>query len=120
MPGVRLLSFMYAGHKPDVEAEITFLRTEEGGRQGYVSTGYRPQFYYEGEDHVAVQEFTDKEKVYPGDTVTAHLHFLHPELLFNRVRVGDSFKILEGKRVVAHGKITRILNLMENAGIYNR
>jgi translation elongation factor EF-Tu-like GTPase len=120
MPGVRLLSLMYAGHEPDVEAEVTFLRTEEGGRQGYVLSGYRPQFFYDGEDHVAVQEFPDKEKVYPGDTVAVLLHFLHPELLFNRIRVGDSFKILEGVVVVAHGKITRILYLVENAGIYNR
>jgi translation elongation factor EF-Tu-like GTPase len=111
---------MYVGHEPDVEAEITFLRTEEGGRQDYVSTGYHPQFYYEGEDHVAVQEFTDKENIYCGDTVTAHLNFLHSELLFNRVQVGDSFKIREGKRVIAHGKITCILNLLENARIYNR
>ncbi len=105
---------------PDVEAQITFLRTEEGGRQGYALSGYRPQFFYDGEDHDAVQEFMDKEKVYPGDTVTVRLHFLRPELLFNRVRIGDSFKIREGVRVVAHGKITRILNLMKNAELYNR
>jgi elongation factor Tu len=119
MPGVRLLRVMN-GHKPDVEAQITFLRTEEGGRQCVALSGYRPQFFYDGEHHDAVQEFMDKERVYPGDTVTVRLHFLHPELLYTRVHVGDSFKILEGARIVAHGEITRILNLMENAEIYNR
>jgi translation elongation factor EF-Tu-like GTPase len=111
---------MYAGHSPDVEAQIIYLRSEEGGRQGYAVSGYRPQFFYDGEDHDAVQEFVDKDKVYPGDTVTTRLHFLHLELLFNRIRVGDSFQIREGVVVVGHGKITRILYLLKNAEIYNR
>jgi translation elongation factor EF-Tu-like GTPase len=109
-----------SAHNPDVEAQIAFLRTEEGGRQSYVLSGYRPQFFYDGEDHVAIQEFVDKEKVYPGETVTVRLHFLHPEVLYKRIRVGESFQIREGARVVAHGKITRILSLIENAEIYNR
>jgi len=36
------------------EAVITFLRTEEGGRASPVFTGYRPQFFYGGEDWDAV------------------------------------------------------------------
>lgn len=106
--------------KPDVEAEISFLRTEEGGRQGFAVTGYRPQFYFNGEDHVAIQEFVDKERVYPGESVTARLYLLHPELLYRSIRVGDGFKIREGQRVVAQGKITRILDLLENAKLHNR
>ena len=47
---------MYAGHNSDVEAHITFLRTEEGGREKPVRTGYRPQFFYQGEDHDAIHE----------------------------------------------------------------
>jgi translation elongation factor EF-Tu-like GTPase len=108
------------GSKPDVEAELTFLRTEEGGRRGFAQSGYRPQFFYDGEDHDAVQEFVDRGRVYPGDTVTVRLHLLHPELLYRRLRVGDGFKIREGERVVAHGRVTRILNLMENAETYRR
>ena len=33
------------GHDPDVEAEITFLKTDEGGREGYVLSGYRPNSF---------------------------------------------------------------------------
>ena len=108
------------GSKPDVEAELTFLRTQEGGRQGFAQSSYRPQFYYDGEDHDAVQEFVNMERVYPGDTVTARLRLLHPELLYHLLRVGDNFKIREGERVVAHGRISRILNLEENAETYSR
>ena len=117
-PAFGLLLFMNG--KPDIEVEITFLRTEDGGRQNFALTGYRPQFFFNGEDHVAIQEFVDKERVYPGETVTARLYLLHPELLYRSIRVGDGFKLREGERVVALGKITRILNLLENAKLHSR
>jgi translation elongation factor EF-Tu-like GTPase len=108
------------GTGPDVEAELTFLTTEEGGRQSFVLSGYRPQFFYGGEDHVAIQEFLGKERVYPGESVTIHVHLLHPELLYRRMRLGDSFTLREGLRVVAKGRITRILNLVENAELIDK
>ncbi|MCM3874415.1 MAG: hypothetical protein ND895_27305 [Pyrinomonadaceae bacterium] len=108
------------GHDPDIEVEITFLKTDEGGRRGYAVSGYRPQFFYHGEDHDAVQEFVDRERVYPGGTVTAQLQLLHPELLFDQIRVNETFEIREGFRTVGHGKITRILKLSENAATSNR
>ena len=105
---------------PDVEAEITFLTTEEGGRKSFILSGYRPQFFYGGEDHVAIQEFLGKERVYPGESVTVHVYLLHPELLYRSMNQGDSFSLREGMRVVAKGRITRILNLVENAKLSNR
>ena len=108
------------GRDPDVEAEITFLRTDEGGRKDYALSGYRPQFFYHGEDHDAVQEFVDKERVYPGETVTVRLSLLHPELLCDHICVNDRFEIREGLKTVGLGKITRILKLSENAAASNR
>lgn len=116
---VGLLPVVY-GHDPDFEAEITFLTTDEGGRKGYALSGYRPQFFYEGEDHDAIQEFVDKERVYPGETVTVQLHLLNPELLRDALRVNDHFQIREGLRTVGRGKVTRILKLEENAATSNR
>ena len=66
---------------PDVEAQVPFFRTKEGGRQDQALSSYRPQCLSSGEGHDTVEEFIDKEKVYPGETVTVHLHFSHPELL---------------------------------------
>lgn len=54
----------------DIEATVTFRRTEEGGLRDPCKTGYRPQFYYDGENWVAIQTYPDREWVYPGDTVT--------------------------------------------------
>ncbi len=107
-------------HDPDIEAEITFLKTDEGGREGYALSGYRPQFFYRGEDHVAVQEFVDKDRVYPGETVTVRLSLLYPELLCDHICVNDRFEIREGLKTVGLGKITRILKLSENAAASNR
>ena len=112
----RWVAFSMLAHKPDIESEISFLPTAEGGRQGFVLSGYRGQFYYRGEDHDAIEEYIGRDRVQPGETVTTLLHFLHPELFVDRIRVGDEFKIREGLRTVANGRVTRILNLLDNAG----
>jgi translation elongation factor EF-Tu-like GTPase len=109
---------MYGSHSADVEARITFLRPEEGGRSSSFSTGYRPQFYYEGLDYDAIQEYPERAEVYPGETVTVLLHFLHPELLHTRLKLGDSFLIREGSVMVGHGVVRRILDLEKNAILY--
>jgi translation elongation factor EF-Tu-like GTPase len=106
---------MYAGHSPDVEAEITFLHVEGIGGGSSVCSGYRPQFFYGGENYVVVLELIGKELVGPGDTVTAHLHLLHPELLYTHLKEGERFELREGSYTVAKGVITCLLDLLKNA-----
>jgi translation elongation factor EF-Tu-like GTPase len=55
------------------EAEITFLRADEGGRSLPVWSGYRSQFYYDGSNWDAVQEYATNDGVQPGETVKAFL-----------------------------------------------
>ena len=99
----------------DIEAEITFLTSEEGGHKGPVYSGYRPQFYYDGNDWDAVQNYVGVFEVYPGQTVTTQLSFLSPQCHFGRLYPGKEFLIREGQRVVAHGKVTKILDLEKSA-----
>jgi translation elongation factor EF-Tu-like GTPase len=99
----------------DIEAEITFVATNEGGRRTPVRTGYRPQFHYKGEDHVVIHTFIGTEWVAPGQTVMAYLEFLHPELIFGRIVPGNTFEIREGYRVVAKGRVTKLIKLEESA-----
>ncbi|WP_417395852.1 hypothetical protein [Gimesia chilikensis] len=35
----------------EIEAEVYYLTTEEGGRNNGVRNGYRGQFHYDGGDH---------------------------------------------------------------------
>lgn len=100
---------------PDIEAEIRFLTTEEGGRTTPARSGYRPQFYYDGHDWDAHQVYPDAEWVKPGDSVRTLLWFLSPDVHAGRVHVGMDFEIREGARVVGRGHITKILNLEESA-----
>src|ERR1700744_2508347 len=104
---------MATTYQPDIEAEITFVSTEQGGRKSPAFSGYRPQFYYDGMDWAAQQEYPDVEKVLPGQTVRTLLTFFRPEAHFGRVFQGMEFTVREGSRTVAHGKVTKILRLAE-------
>lgn len=100
---------------PDVEAEITFVPAEQGGRSTPAFSGYRPQLYYDDRDWDAEHEYPDVESALPGRTVRAFLRFLGPEAHVGRVHPGLEFEVREGARVVAHGRVTRILHLAESA-----
>lgn len=102
-------------YPPDIEAEIYFLTTEEGGRKTPAFSGYRPQFYYDGHDWDAVQNYIDVSEVYPGQTVTAHLSFMSPQCHVGKLSLDKEFLVREGQKVVARGKVTKILHLAESA-----
>jgi elongation factor Tu len=104
-----------SSHPPDIEAEITFVPTEQGGRSAPAFTGYRPQFYYDGQDHAATQEYPDVESVLPGQTVRALLLFGRPDIHVGHVHVGMEFEVREGARIVARGRVTKILHLQDSA-----
>jgi translation elongation factor EF-Tu-like GTPase len=100
---------------PDIEAEIRFLTAEEGGRHTPARSGYRPQFYYDGHDWDALQEYPDVEWVHPGETARTLLWFLSPDAQLGRVHEGMEFEVREGARVVGRGRVTKILSLAESA-----
>ena len=100
---------------PDIEAEITFVPTQQGGRSTPAFSGYRPQFYYDEQDWDADHEYPDVESVFPGQTVRTLLRFLSPDAHVGRVRPGLEFQVREGARVVAHGRVTKILHLAQSA-----
>jgi translation elongation factor EF-Tu-like GTPase len=99
----------------DIEAQITFMRTQEGGRRGSARSGYRPQFYYDGLDWDAVQDYGSVEWAFPGQTVTAYLSFLSPECHLGKLYPGKEFLLREGQRTVGHGIVTKLLQLEAHA-----
>jgi GTPases - translation elongation factors len=102
-------------YPPDIETEITFVPTEHGGRKTPALSGYRPQFYFGSLDYDADQEYPDVESVMPGQTARAFLRFLSPDYVIEHVSSGMEFQVREGSRVVAHGRVTKILHLAESA-----
>ena len=101
-------------HKPythrslELEAELYYLTTEEGGRINPVHTGYRGQLHYNSGDWTATQKLLDKEVCYPGETVKVYLETLSPDYHVGHLFVGQEIGIREGARTVAKGKITKV------------
>ena len=104
--------------RKDIEAEIYYLTSEEGGRSSPMYSGYRGQFYYDGMDCDAPQYFPEAQEVNPGETVKAYIVFLSPELHYKKVYEGMEFLIREGARTVGRGEVTKIIDLEESAKKY--
>jgi len=94
-----------------IEASIYFLTPEEGGRTSPVRSGYRPQFYYEGQDWDAIHDYPGHDEVKPGSTVITLLSFLTPEQHRDRVKPGLAFELREGAKVIGKGTVLRVFVL---------
>lgn len=103
------------GRPADIEVEVTLLPTEHGGRQTPARSGYRPQFYYAGEDFDGQYRFLDCNEVKPGETARAELAFLSPGLHVGRVYPGMVYLLREGNRVLGYGRVLRLLGLEQAA-----
>ena len=97
---------------PDFIAKVDYLKTEEGGRRGYASSGYRPQFQIEGkkESTSAEQLFVERDKVFPGETITAEIKILSIETFSGLLYEGMNFQLGEGRHKIAKGQILKVLN----------
>jgi translation elongation factor EF-Tu-like GTPase len=104
--------------QPDIEAEVTFLSTEKGGRSKAAFSGYRPNHAVK-DDYLTSGEHTylDCNEVLPGCTARALIKFITPEAYPHSLWVGRIITVQEGGRIVGHAKITKVLNpLLERDG----
>lgn len=97
--------------EPELQAEIYYLTQQEGGRKTAISNGYRGQFYYDGQNWNAPQEFINKEICHPGDTIQVYLQTVSPKNHIRKFLIGQAFEIREGDTIVGKGKITKILKI---------
>jgi elongation factor Tu len=109
---------MFDSTKPDFEAEIEFLATEDGGRRTPFGTGYRPnhRFGDRVEINDALHTYHREGPVAPGESVAASLSLLSAERVSGELHVGMQFTVQEGGRIVGRGVITRILNPVVQKG----
>lgn len=90
----------------DVMANIHLLCTHEGGRKSFVCSGYRPHIRFGDNIYVdGAITFSDREKVFPGDTCQVHIRFPKPEGVQKYLTIGTCFDINEGAHKVGEGKI---------------
>lgn len=105
---------MYIGGKsePDFIAELKYLTTEEGGRTMPAHSGYRPHVKFPFSDSISSGEqvFIGKEKVKPGESVTAKIALLAHVLFAKELEVGQTFEFLEGARLIGRGTVIEVIN----------
>ena len=105
---------MMCGDLPDfdLEAEVTYVATAEGGRKTPARSGYRPtcDFGVPGVFNDGAHFFVGKTWVAPGETVLTKIQLISPEPLKGRLHVGQSFEVREGARVTARAVILRLHN----------
>ncbi len=92
-------------------AELYFLKTEEGGRQKPVYSGYRPHIEFEGYPEMKTsgeQDHLGETQVFPGETVLAGIHILSRDYFIGRLHLGKKFVFAEGARVCGRGEILEI------------
>ncbi|WP_405207101.1 elongation factor Tu [Aquimarina sp. LLG6339-5] len=97
----------------DFIAELEFLTTEQGGRNGYAKSGYRPHIEFENYSEYLTsgqQTYIGQEKAEPGDKVKAEIAILSTEYFTKRLYENMKFKFCEGGRTIGFGKIIEIIN----------
>lgn len=96
----------------DFIAILHYLPTEKGGRSTLALSGYRPQvkFPFSDQQTSGQQHFLNKEKVHPGETVTAAIRIISVEYFAGKLFKGLTFEFLEGSRLIGTGTITEIIN----------
>lgn len=97
--------------KPDVEAKITFLTPEDGGRISPVCSGYRPTHLVR-DDYLSTGEhqYYGKDEVEMGETVLGTITLISPEFYPNCLWIGKQISVQEGSYVIGYAEITKIFN----------
>ncbi|MEW9900965.1 hypothetical protein ABWL39_20285 [Chitinivorax sp. PXF-14] len=93
---------------PEIVVEITFLSTEEGGRQGQILGGEYRGILGVGNEHFSVRFFVPLEGSTLGSVQRFGVQFLVPQAALPHFPVGASFSVWEGK-VIGHGKVLEVL-----------
>ena len=100
-----------------VRALLSFLSTEEGGRQTPAFSGYRPNHNFGEasgrEFYIGQITFARSESILPGESKEVDIEFLNgPGLM----RSGRSWRIQEGPKLVATATLIEILILPQQSG----
>lgn len=102
--------------KPGALVRIRMKSMQEGGRRCPFTEGYCPHFVISGCDTwYGVRASQCPGPVGPGDEVEVVFAFMyHPNLDYNILKVGTSFEMMEGPKVVATGVILELRDAVAN------
>lgn len=105
---------------PAIEAEVTFFKTEEGGRAAPLRLESATPYYM---PHLVVGDPKERSPrgrplgvafrrapltLKPGDTATVRMDLMyHPEVDYRELAPGATFAVMEGARVVGRGRVEK-------------
>ena len=96
-------------HKPDIVATLELVSSKDGGRKApIVATVFGCVFEHQGEANDCRLLLGERGDVWPGQKISVPILFLYPDLVRPRLKVGDSFRLMEGK-IIARGTIDEIV-----------
>jgi translation elongation factor EF-Tu-like GTPase len=103
-----------------VRALLSFLSTEEGGRQTPAFSGYRPNHNFGEasgrEFYIGQITFARSESILPGESKEVDIEFLNGPGLMDALRSGGPWRIQEGPKLVATATLIEILVLPQQSG----
>jgi len=97
----------------DFIAELKYNSFEEGGRNIPAYSKYRPHIEFENFPEMKTsgqQVFLGKEKVYPGETVTAEITIISSDYFKGKLSIGHKFIFCEGENIIGSGVIIKFIN----------
>ena len=102
-----------AGKPILVEAAISLIATNRGGKAKPVTQHYRPNHNFGGPDNrnmfIGQLELEEGEFLYPGQTKILVVTFLDVRGLRENLGIGTEWRIQEGTRLVGFGVVKRVL-----------
>ena len=98
----------------DIEAEVTFISPENGGRKKQIFYGYRPTFIYDNHAWDASLWFDGEDFYAQGVPVKVFFEFVSPDCHVGKLVTGKMFELHDG-RVIARGHVLRVVDLEDSA-----
>ena len=98
--------------KPDYVAILKYKTLKERGRNTPAISGYRPDIKVPIDPMLTcgVQNFIDKENVFPGKNVKAEINIIASEYFKGQLFVGLEFDFIEGRNIIGTAIIAEIIN----------
>ena len=97
------------GPNPNILANITLYKTDQGGRKGPTPKDFFTCVLdFNGEKFSCRMYLYQIGSISPGDTVEVPITFTCPELILNRLKIGNKFKIWDGG-FKGEGEVLKIL-----------
>ena len=102
--------------KPGVLVRIKMKPESEGGRHGPFTDGYRPHFVVPGHEvWLGVRASQCPGPICPGQETDAVFALMyHPSVDYSILKVGTSFDMMEGPRIIATGVILELRDAVAN------